>query len=210
LRLSPHNAPIHEAVDRKVKPAFAPFCQAMGSHAGLAAGIAAVPPKLIAGEPAVALSIRTKRGVPRYCMGVSETMNGVFCLAFGVSLSTATSIALGQQLGGTLLAQTTGSTPSAGVLVTPLPAPVAVPPSGVLAAVEHGALGARPFDVVHKRPLIRRAAPRKHHAVRVTHSATSQAAISRAETPLVVKPPPEQPSQQGAETSFPLFGKGKE
>ena len=151
-----------------------------------------------------------KGAVPRYCMGVSETMNGVFCLAFGVSLSTAASIALGQQLGGTLLAQTTGSTPSAGVLVTPLPAPVAVPPSGVLAAVEHGALGARPFDVVHKRPLIRRAAPRKRHAVRVTHSATSQAAISRAETPLVVKPPPEQPSQQGAETSFPLFGKGKE
>jgi hypothetical protein len=168
------------------------------------------PPSSLPGEPAVALSIRTKRGVPRYCMGVSETMNGVFCLAFGVSLSTAASIALGQQLGGTLLAQTTGSTPSAGVLVTPLPAPVAVPPSGVLAAVEHGALGARPFDVVHKRPLIRRAAPRKHHAVRVTHSATSQAAISRAETPLVVKPPPEQPSQQGAETSFPLFGKGKE
>jgi hypothetical protein len=144
-------------------------------------------------------------------MGVSETMNGVLCLALGVSLSTAASIALGQQLGGTLLAQTTGSTPSAGVLVTPLPAPVAVPPSGVLASVEHGAVGARPFDVVHKRPLIRRAAPRrKHHAVRVTHSATSQAAISRAETPLVVKPPPEQPSQQGAETSFPLFGKGKE
>jgi hypothetical protein len=138
-------------------------------------------------------------------------MNGVVCLAFRVSLSTAASIALGQQMGGTLLAQTTGSTPPAGVLATPLPAPVSVPPSGVLAAVERGAVGARPFKLLHNRPLIRRVTPaHTHHAVRVTHATTSQAATSGAEMPLIVKPPPEQPSQVGAATSFPLFGKAKE
>jgi hypothetical protein len=173
--------------------------------------ITAPPPRSLRANRWTRFPFEQKAMVPRYCMGVPETMNGVFCLALGISLSTAASIALGQQLGGALLAQTTGSTPPAGVLVTPLPAPVSVPPSGVLATVERGAVGARPFKVLNKRPSIGRIAPgrTRHHAVRMTHATTSQAAISGAETPLVVKSPPEQPSQVGAEP-FPPFGKAKE
>jgi hypothetical protein len=194
----------------------------MGFHADpypLRSLLAAMRPSSLPANPGDTLYNRTKRGGSALLQGVLETMNAVFCLALGVSLSTAASIALGPQSGGTLLAQTllaqtTGSTPSAGVLVTPLPAPVSVPPSGVLAAVEGGAVGARPFNVVHRRPLIRGAALRRAHhhpvPVRTAHSPTSQAAIGRVETPLVVKSPPEQPNQVGADTSFSLFGKGKE
>ncbi len=58
---------------------------------------------------------------------VFPKISGASHLAFGIGLLTETALALGQTPSATLIAQVTGSTPPAGVLVAPPPAPVAVP-----------------------------------------------------------------------------------
>jgi hypothetical protein len=86
-------------------------------------------------------------------------MNGACYLAFGIGLLTETSIAFGQTPSAALVAQVTGSTPPAGVLIGPPPAPVSVPPSGVLATVERGAITAHSFKMSHKFQTPERALP---------------------------------------------------
>jgi len=146
-------------------------------------------------------------------------MNGVSYLAFGIGLLTETSFALGQTPNATLVAQVTGSSPPAGVLTAPPPAPVVVPPSGVLATVERGAATALPFKTVQKWQTTK-AAPavrtrrQEVHARSATRRATATRTMpvnqSVAITPLVVKTPPEQPSHDGFELFFRQLGKGKE
>jgi hypothetical protein len=148
-------------------------------------------------------------------------MNGVSYLAFGIGLLTETSIALGQTPSPTLVAQVTGTVPPSGVLVTPLPAPVAVPPSGVLPTVERRAVTSLPFKTGQKWQTTKSATPVKtrRHVVharsgarRETIARTTPADQSVAATPLVVKTPPEQPRHDGIgyELFFPQLGKGKE
>jgi hypothetical protein len=127
-----------------------------------------------------------------------------------VGIGLLTTPAFGQPPSGTLVAQITGSTPPAGVLITPQPAPVAVPPSGVLTGVERSADGAHPFKTTHRKKTTR-GRPRRHtiHASRASTTPAAPVNESPAESPLMVKTTPEQPSQVGPETFFPPFGKGK-
>ena len=61
---------------------------------------------------------------------------GLSCIALALGLLTETLFALGQTTNPTAVAQGPSSAPPSGVLVTPPPAPVLVPPSGVLPNVE--------------------------------------------------------------------------
>jgi hypothetical protein len=140
-------------------------------------------------------------------------MNGACYLAFGIGLLTETSMALGQTPpGATLVAQVTGTAPPAGVLIGPPPAPVAVPPSGVLATVERGAVTAHSFKMAHKLQTTERAWPiRTHRHVVHKRSVVRRATATPAPAaPRVVKTTPEQPSQDGLELFFRQLGKGKE
>ena len=148
-------------------------------------------------------------------------MNGVSYLAFGIGLLTETSFALGQTPSAMLVAQVTGSVPSAGVLVTPPPAPVAVPPSGVLAPIERRAVTTLPFKTAQKLQTTKSGPPvrtRRHvvhsrsAARRETTTRITPADQSAAATPLIVKAPPEQPRHDGIgyELFFPQLSKGKE
>jgi hypothetical protein len=56
--------------------------------------------------------------------------SGAYYLALGIGLLSEMSSQ--QRPSPTLVAQVTGSVPPSGILKTPPPAPVAVPPSGVL------------------------------------------------------------------------------
>jgi hypothetical protein len=112
------------------------------------------------------------RGRGRARRRVSESMNGLSYLALGIGLLTETSFAFGQVAGEMTIAQVTGSAPSSGVLMTQSPAPVTVPSSGVLAAVErqitfplkatqefqitNGPAGTTRRRVVHRRIAVRR------------------------------------------------------
>jgi hypothetical protein len=60
---------------------------------------------------------------------------GVSCVAFGFGLLPETLFASGQTTSPTFVAQGPSSAPPSGVLMTPPPAPVLVPPSGVLPTV---------------------------------------------------------------------------
>ena len=77
-------------------------------------------------------------------------MNGVSYLALGIGLLTETSFALGQVAGQMTVAQVTGSVPPSGVLITPPPAPVGVPSSGVLATVDRHPAITLPLKVTQK------------------------------------------------------------
>jgi hypothetical protein len=144
-------------------------------------------------------------------------MNGVSYLALAVGLLTKTSFAFGQTLSPTLVAQLTGSVPPSGVLITPQPAPVVVPSSGVLATVERHAvttfplklqttkratLGTMRRHVVHWRLAVRRET--------TTGTTTEQPSI--AATPWVVGGAAEQPRHDGIgyEIFLSSLGKGKE
>jgi hypothetical protein len=116
----------------------------------------------------------------------------------------------------TLVAQVTGSVPSSGVLKTTPPAPVAVPPSGVLATVEHSHVLTLPFKAVQKLQTSKKAAPARtrRHDMRWTRHKTSTPRVDQtvAATPLVVKTALEQAHHDGI--GYELFmaplGKGKE
>ena len=61
---------------------------------------------------------------------------GLSCAALAFGLLTETLFALGQTTNPTAIAQGPSSAPPSGVLMTPPPAPVLLPPSGVLPNVE--------------------------------------------------------------------------
>jgi hypothetical protein len=77
-------------------------------------------------------------------------MKGASYFALGVGLFTETAIALGQTPSQTVVAQVTGSVPPSGVLITPPPAPVPLPPSGSLATIDRPAVTAVPFTTIQK------------------------------------------------------------
>jgi hypothetical protein len=149
----------------------------------------------------------------------SKNMNGVSYLAFGIGLLTETAFALQQAPSPTLVAQVTGSAPSAGVLVSPPPAPVAVPPSGFLATVERRTVSTLPFKTAQKLQTANGPPPvRMRRHVAHARSPTRREATKRtptthqsvAGTPLIVKTTPEQQSHDGFELFFRQLGKGKE
>jgi len=90
-------------------------------------------------------------------------MNGVSYLALGIGLLTETSFALGQVAGQMTVAQVTGSVPPSGVLITPPPAPVGVPSSGVLATVERHPAITLPLKATQKFQIANGPAPGTTH-----------------------------------------------
>ena len=137
------------------------------------------------------------------------------CLALGVGLLSETSFALRQTPRTTLVAQVTGSLPPSGVSRTPQPAPVVVPPAGVLATVERRAVTALPFKTAQKPPITKRASPPAkrrhivHRSINRREAARTSLDQSAAASPLVVKATAEPPRRDRGETLFTPLGKGK-
>ena len=109
--------------------------------------------------------------------------------------------------------------PPSGVLITPPPAPVAVPPSGVLATIERRAVTNLPFKTAQKLQTTKRASPVKmrRHVVhwrsaarRETIMRTTTADQSTAATPSVVSTTAEPPRHDGIGYELFQLGKGKE
>ena len=141
-------------------------------------------------------------------------------LALGIGLLTETGLALGQASGLTVVAQAAGSERPSGVLITPPPAPVAVPPSGVLPTGEHRGVVTLPFKWSQKMRTAKKAAPitvRPH--VAHSRSTAGRKTITRittahqgiATTTPVVSMSAEQPRQDGTgyELLLAQLGKGK-
>ena len=145
----------------------------------------------------------------------------VSSLALGIGLLIETALALGQASSPTVVAQVSGSERPSGVLITPPPAPVAVPPSGVLPTAERRGVVTLPFRWSQKIQTAKNARPvtmRRHVAhlrsaarrQTITRITTVDQSIGGA-TPPVVSSSTEQTSQEG--TGFELLlaqlGKGK-
>jgi hypothetical protein len=134
-------------------------------------------------------------------------MKGASYFALGVGLLTET--ALGQTPSQTLVAQVTGSVPPSGVLITPPPAPVAVPPSGALATIERGVTTTAPFTTPKWHTAHTHARPHKVH----WRSASRRKLTTRTTTAdQSITTRPEQAGYDGTgyESFFSHFGKGKE
>lgn len=144
----------------------------------------------------------------------------VSSLALGIGLFTKTALALGQASGPTAVAQAAGSERPSGVLITTPPAPVAVPPSGVLPTGEHRGVVTLPFKWSQNMQAAKKDAPmtmRPHVAhsrstaghKTITRITTAHQGITT--TPPVVSMSAEQPSQDGTgyEQLLAQLGKGK-
>jgi hypothetical protein len=146
-------------------------------------------------------------------------MNGVSYLALGIGLLTETSFAFGQVASQMTIAQVTGSVPPSGVLMTPPPAPVGVPSSGVLANVERHAAITRPLKATQKFQITngptlgttRRHVVHRRAAVRSERTMGTTTAQQSTATPSMVGTAAEQPRHAGIGYEFFLspLGKGK-
>jgi hypothetical protein len=140
--------------------------------------------------------------------------SGAYYLALGIGLLSEMSSQ--QRPAVTLVAQVTGSVPQSGVLKTTPPAPVAVPPSGVLATVEHSHVPTLPFKTVQGLQTTKKAAPARtrRHDVHWTRRKTTTPRVDQSvsATPLVVKTAPDQAPRDGVAYELLLapLGKGKE
>ena len=143
--------------------------------------------------------------------------NGVYYIALGIGLLTET--ALGQTPSPTIVAQSPTTLRPSGVLTAPPPAPVAVPPSGVLPTIERRAVTTLPFKTAQKIQTAKRAKPvaMHRHVVRsaagrksTTRTATGDQSI--AVTPPVVSKAAEQSRHDGIGYEFFVsqLGKAKE
>jgi hypothetical protein len=136
---------------------------------------------------------------------------GMPCLVLGIGLLTAASSAQGQTSNGTFIAQALAPGPSSGVLRTEPPAPVPVPPSGVVtpsptvehhpvseghAITERHAITTPPVKAVQTRQIAKRATPHIVHK----RSATRRQAIVRTSETIspVMSTSSEQPSQDAS------------
>jgi hypothetical protein len=81
--------------------------------------------------------------------------NGVIYLAFGIGVLSDASFVSGQPTRSLLVAQITGAVPSAGTLTSQPPAPVAVPPSGVLSTDEGRSSATHPFTIAQSWSLLK-------------------------------------------------------
>jgi hypothetical protein len=155
---------------------------------------------------------------------------GMPCLALGIGLLTAASFAQGQTSNATFIAQALAPGPPSGVLRTEPPAPVPVPPSGVVMpspTVEHHPISERhaitgghaiterhaittpPVKAVQTRQIAKRATP---HIVHKRLATQRKAIVRTSETiPPVMSTSSEQPSQDavGYELLLSQLGKGK-
>jgi len=145
---------------------------------------------------------------------------GLPYLAVAIGLLAEISLALGQAPSRMVVAQVTGTVPSSGVLAAPPPAPVSVPPSGVLATVESHHATAPEFKTPQKSQTARKAAAAilRGHVVRRRYVPPHETARAASKdqvitvAPLVVKTVPEQrrPDARGFDLVLPWLGKGKE
>jgi len=149
---------------------------------------------------------------------------GMPCLALGIGLLTAASLAQGQTSNATFIAQALAPGPSSGVLRTEPPAPVPVPPSGVVmpsptvehhpiserhAITERHAIATPPVKAVQTRQIAKRATP---HIVHKRSASQREAIVRTSETiPPVMSTSSEQPGQDaiGYELLLSQLGKGK-
>jgi hypothetical protein len=133
---------------------------------------------------------------------------GLSCVALAFGLLTETLFALGQTTSPTSVAQGPSSPPPSGVLATPPPAPVLVPPSGVLPTLERHAQQihiAKTYASASMRrhTVSSRPASRRHTITR--HITVAQ---SMAPTLTVVSAAAEEPRHD--ETFLSQLGKAKE
>jgi hypothetical protein len=140
-------------------------------------------------------------------------------VALGIGLLTNTSLALAQTPDSIFVAQITGSVPSSGVLATPPLAPVAVPPSGILAATEprfdttaQSATGQEPFTRKRSMPVTTSRHVVRHRRLTERRPATRAAILDQnpanTPTPSLVGTAAE-PPRAGQDVFFSNLGKGK-
>jgi hypothetical protein len=144
---------------------------------------------------------------------------GVCCVAFGFGLLTETLFALGQTTSPMFVAQGP-SAPASGVLMTPPPAPVLVPPSGVLPTVERHTVTARPIKMAEQIHIAKRSTPVSMHRHVVSrppsrrHTITRPTAVAQniAPTLSVVSATAEEPrhGETGYDSFLSQLGKAKE
>ena len=84
---------------------------------------------------------------------------GLSCVVFAFGLLTETLLALGQSNNPTAVAQGPSSPPPSGVLMTRPPAPVLVPPSGVLPTLERHAVTGRPLKMAQQIHIAKSSVP---------------------------------------------------
>jgi hypothetical protein len=146
---------------------------------------------------------------------------GLSCVALAFGLLTETLFALGQTTNATSVAQGPSSPPPSGVLVTPPPAPVLVPPSGVLPTFERPAVTARPLKMAQQIHLAKSSTPvsvRRHTVIsrptyrRRTITRPTTVAQRMAPTLTVVSVAYEEPrhDETGFESFLSQLGKAKE
>jgi hypothetical protein len=146
---------------------------------------------------------------------------GLSCVALAFGVLTETLFALGQTTNPAAVAQGPSSAPPSGVLTTPPPAPVLVPPSGVLPNVERHAVTARPLKMAEDTHIAKRPAPisMRRHTVSsrpaFRHPAITRpttVAQSKVSTLTVVSAATEEPrhDETGFEPFLSQFGKAKE
>jgi hypothetical protein len=142
---------------------------------------------------------------------------GLSCVALAFGLLTETLFALGQTTSPTSVAQGPSSPPPSGVLATPPPAPVLVPPSGVLPTLERHAVAGRPLKMaqqIHIAKTYASASMRRHtvssRPASRRHTITRHITVAQSMAPTltVVSAAAEEPRHD--ETFLSQLGKAKE
>jgi hypothetical protein len=131
--------------------------------------------------------------------------HAVWSLAFGIVLLTET-------VAGLAVAQVTGSAPPSGILATPLPAPVSVPSSGSLAALDRGIADARPLTAVRRQVIGKRVSlgQRRRRIDRVRPTILPATPVNEHPPGSISTTSGPEPDSVGSEIFFRSFGKAKE
>ena len=146
---------------------------------------------------------------------------GLSCVVFAFGLLTETLFALGQSNNPTAVAQGPSSPPPSGVLMTPPPAPVLVPPSGVLPTLERHAVTGRPLKMAEQIHIAKSSVPvsMRRHTISSPPAARCRTitrpvtvAQSMAPTLTIVSAAAEEPrhDETGFESFIYQLGKAKE
>ena len=147
---------------------------------------------------------------------------GLSCVALAFGLLIETSFALGQRANPTVVAQGPSSAPPSGILTAPPPAPVFVPPSGVLPNVERHGGAVRPLKTARQIHVAKKSAPisTRHHNNVASHSVSRHHTVTRpisvaqrmTPTPTLVNSAAAEPrhDEEGFEAFLPQLGKAKE
>jgi hypothetical protein len=146
---------------------------------------------------------------------------GLFCFVLALGLPAETSLASAQTANPPLVAQGSSSAPLSGILTTPPPAPVFVPPSGVLPNVQRHGRAVRPTRTDEQIQVAKKSAPISTHRHNVglrtasrhhTVKRPMRGAQSKAPTLALANSAAEEQhhGEEGFESFLPQFGKAKE